>query len=112
MGDRSAWEGYVMTGIKDGVYAQVAGLVGRVGQAKNGPYLVVEVQRDGAQYPDRVTVWGLDGVEGERVAVKGWLSWRKSERDGKTFVDVSLNRPEVVTREAAAPVSVTADSPF
>lgn len=102
-----------MSEIKDGVYAQVAGTVGRVGQAKNGPYAIVEVTREGSQFPDRVAVWGLDATEGERVAVKGWLSWRKSERDGKTYVDVSLNNPQLVSREPAqAAVPVGADTPF
>ena len=90
-----------MSEIKDGVYAQVAGTIGRIGQAKNGPYAVVEVAREGAQYPDRVTVWGLEAATGDRVAVKGWLSWRKSERDDKVYVDVSLNKPEVVKHERA-----------
>lgn len=88
-----------MTEIKDGVFAQVSGTVGRTGQAKNGPYAVVEVLRDGNQFPDRVTVWGLDAATGDRVAVKGWLSWRKTEKDDKTYVDVSLNKPQIVTHE-------------
>jgi hypothetical protein len=87
--------------IKDGVYASVAGTVGRNGTAKNGPYAVVDVTRDGSQYPDRVTVWGLDAATGDRVSVKGWLSWRKNERDGKVYVDVSLNKPEVVKHETS-----------
>lgn len=93
-----------MSEIKDGVFAQVAGTVGRTGQAKNGPYTVVEVLREGNQYPDRVTVWGLEAASGDRVSVKGWLSWRKSERDGKTYVDVSLNKPQVVVHERAEAV--------
>ena len=42
----------------DGIYASVTGKVGRVGQAKNGPYAVIEVVRENAKYPDRVTAWG------------------------------------------------------
>lgn len=88
-----------MAEISDGVFAQVSGTVGRTGQAKNGPYAVVEVLRDGNKFPDRVTVWGLDAVSGDRVAVKGWLSWRRSERDEKVFFDVSLNQPQIVSHE-------------
>lgn len=88
-----------MSDIKDGIFGQVSGTVSRGGTAKNGPYAVVEVQREGAKYPDRVTVWGLDAATGDRVSVKGWLSWRKNERDGKTYFDVSMNNPEIVEHE-------------
>ena len=79
----------------DGVYASVTGTVGKTGQAKNGPYAVLEVQREGSKYPDRVTAWGLDARTGDRLTVKGWLSWRREERDGKTYLNVSLNKPVV-----------------
>lgn len=98
-----------MSEIKDGIYGSVAGTVGRTGEAKNGPYAVVEVQRDGSQYPDRVTCWGLEAVQGDRVSVKGWLSWRKNERDGKTFFDVSLNQPKVDKYEKASSVPLVPD---
>lgn len=101
--------------VKDGVFAQVAGTVEKAGTAKNGPYARIAVKREGSQYPDRVTAWGIDLGEGDRVQVKGWLSWRKSERDGKTYVDVSLNRPELVGREPAAEAAAewpSAEVPF
>ena len=92
-----------LTDIKDGVYGYVSGTVGRVGAAKNGPYAVIEVKREGSQYPDRVTAWGLGGVnQGDRVSVKGWLSWRRDERDGKTYFNVSLNQPKLEKRDQPA----------
>jgi hypothetical protein len=94
-------KGEALSEIKDGVYGSVAGTVGRVGQAKNGPYAVIEVARDGAKYPDRVTAWGLEAAVGDRVSVKGWLSWRREEKDGKTYLNVSLNQPKVDKHERA-----------
>ena len=38
-------------------------------------------------------------VQGDRIAVKGWLSWKKTERNGKTYVDVSINQPQLVAHE-------------
>ena len=89
--------------IKDGIYGQVSGTVSKVGQARNGGYVVLEVAREGARYPDRVTAWGIDGPlnQGDRLSLKGWLSWRKNERDGKTYFDVSLNQPKVEQHEPA-----------
>lgn len=90
-----------MSEIKDGIYGYVSGTVGRTGQYTKGSYAVVEAKRDGSQYPDRVTVWGLEASEGDRVKVAGFLSWKKSERDGKTYFDVSLNNPNVEKHERA-----------
>jgi len=84
------------------ITAQIAGTVGRTGNAKNGPYAVVEIARNGSQYPDRVTVWGMTASTGDAVEVRGKLSWRKSERDGKTYVDVSLNDHETLTQETGS----------
>ena len=88
-----------MTEIKDGVYAQVAGTVGRVNEGR----FTIEVKNERSQYPDYVTVWRLDAPvsQGDRIAVKGWLSWKKSERNGKTYVDVSVNQPQLVKHEQA-----------
>lgn len=87
-----------MTEIKDSVYAQVAGTVGRVAEGR----FTVEVQNERAKFPDYVTVWRAEFPvsTGDRIAVKGWLSWRKSERNGKTYVDVSLNAPQLVAHES------------
>jgi hypothetical protein len=103
-----------MSEIKDGIYGQVSGTVGKTGNAKNGPYAVIEITRDGSQYPDRVTVWSLKAATGDRISVKGWLSWRKNERDGKTYFDVSINKPVVDKHEKAGPTQAgfDADIPF
>lgn len=101
-----------MSEIKDGVYGYVSGTVGRTGQAKNGPYAVIEVSREGSQYPDRVTAWGLDATTGDRVSVKGWLSWRKDERDGKTYLNVSLNKPQLDKHEKAGAPAGDDSTPF
>lgn len=97
--------------MSDSIEGKVTGTVGRTGTAKNGPYAVVEVARQGSQYPDRVTVWGLDASTGDRVAVTGFLSWRRSERDGKTYFDVSLNQPKVESHDRAA-ANVNDQTPF
>ena len=101
--------------IKDGAYAHVAGTVGRVFDGR----FTIEVKNERSQYPDRVTVWKPDFPvsEGDRVAVKGWLSWKKTERDGKVYVDVSLNQPKLDKHEPVAAGGWDADqygdsSPF
>ncbi|MGN6200005.1 hypothetical protein [Humibacter sp.] len=88
--------------IKDSVFGQVAGTVGRVNDGR----FVIEVRtREDAKYPDYVTVWQprdaapITVGEGDRISVKGWLSWRKSEKDGKTYFNVSLNGPQLVDHE-------------
>jgi hypothetical protein len=92
--------------IKEGIYAYVGGTVARIFDTKNGPAFNLEIQREGSQYPDRVTVWGAaDGLNvGDRVKVQGWLSWRREVKDDKTYFNVSLNKPEVTDHEAAQPV--------
>lgn len=86
--------------IKDGVYSQVAGTVGRV---DDGRFTVEVKLRQDAKYPDYVTVWRPEFTvaTGDRISVKGWLSWAKVEKDGKTYVNVSLNKPQVVEHEPA-----------
>jgi hypothetical protein len=88
-----------MAEIKDGVYAQVSGTVGRTNDGR----FTIEVKNERSQYPDYVTVWKLAEpvAQGDRIAVKGWLSWKKSERNGKTYVDVSVNQPQLVSHEPA-----------
>jgi hypothetical protein len=98
--------------IKDGIYGAVSGTVARVGQAKNGPFGVIEVKREGSQYPDRVTCWGLEAMVGDRISVKGWLSWRKEERDGKVYLNVSLNQPKVDKHEQVGAAPADDDVPF
>lgn len=92
-----------MTEIKDGIYAQVSGTVSKRFQAKNGEAAVIEIAREGSQYPDRVAVWSIDFQleEGDRVALKGWLSWRKEIKDDKTYFNVAMNKAQLVERVAA-----------
>lgn len=101
--------------IKEGIYAYVGGTVSRLFETKNGPAFNLEIQREGSQYPDRVTVWGAaDGLNiGDRVKVHGWLSWRREVKDdGKTYFNVSLNKPEVTDHEPATPAETQwADEP-
>jgi len=113
-----------MTKFEDGMYAYISGTVSDVRHVKNGMMMTVETKREGAQYPDRVTVWGVTGMygKGDRVKVKGWLSWQRREADdGKTYFNVSINKPEItdvekaLTAEKVAHDIVTAelsDAPF
>lgn len=89
--------------ISDGVYGFVSGTVGRMFDTKNGSAFVIEVKREGAEWPDRVTVWSAPAEPrtGDRVTVKGWLSWKRTVRDEKTYFDVSVNKPELTEHEPA-----------
>lgn len=99
--------------IKDGVYGYVAGTVGRVADGR----FTIEVKREGRQYPDYVTVWSKDIFveQGDRLSVKGWVSWKKSERNDKVYVDVSVNQPKVEKHESqrsSSQPSYTDETPF
>lgn len=91
--------------IEDRVVATVEGTVGRRFSSKSGNAFELKVKREGLQYPDVVTVWNVrfDVEEGDRVKVSGKLSWRKAERNGKTYVAVSLNAPKLLEREPGEP---------
>lgn len=91
-----------MAEIKDSVYASVSGTVGRV---NDGRFTIEVKLTETAKYPDYVTIWRADFpvTQGDRITVKGRLSWKKSERDGKTYVDVSVNQPQLVAQESASP---------
>ena len=95
--------------IQDELQAQVAGTVKRLFSTRNGTACVIESQRQGSRYPDRVTVFGIREQlrEGDRVRVRGELSWRKTERDGKTYMDVHLNGPAVIEHEQGSPAPAT-----
>ena len=99
-----------MSEIKDGVYGHVAGTVGRVNDGR----FTIEVKNERSQYPDYVTVWRPDFPvnQGDRIAVKGWISWKKSERNDKVYVDVSVNQPKLDKHEPATGGFAPADSPF
>jgi hypothetical protein len=93
--------------IRDGVYAQVSGTVGRTA---DGRFTIDTMLSDKNQYADHVTVWKADfpAATGDRIAVKGWLSWKKTEKDGKVYVDVSINSPQLVAHEP----KIDDESPF
>jgi len=99
-----------MTEIKDGVYGHIAGTVGRVNDGR----FTIEVKNERSQYPDYVTVWKPDFAvaQGDRIAVKGWISWKKSERNDKVYVDVSVNQPKLDKHEPAGAGFAATDSPF
>jgi hypothetical protein len=89
---------------KDSFTGTIVGTVEKVGDSKNGLYARITYKTNpSAQYPERATAWGVKGpvVAGDRVKVSGAISVRKSERDGKTYIDTSNNFPELeVLREA------------
>lgn len=99
-----------MTGmaVGTGVEARVHGTVSRTFNTKNGSAFEMEVMtRRNAQWADKVTVWGAttkDGTayepdQGDVLTVAGRLSWSKSERDGKTWLNVALNDAALVEVE-------------
>lgn len=86
--------------IKDGTYAYVSGTVGRINDGR----FTIEVLTGNNKYPDYVTVWRPEFPvqQGDRITVKGKLSWKKTERNDKVYVDVSVNFPEIVAQEHAS----------
>lgn len=99
---------------KDSFTGTIVGTVEKVGDSKNGPYARITYKTNpSAQYPERATAWGLkSSVQvGQRVKVSGAISVRKSERDGKTYIDTSINFPEleVLGGVVAGPVVDTFD---
>ena len=102
-----------MANDKDGLYAIVTGTVEKVGSYAKGQYARIAYKSNpNNQYPDRVTAWGIEQPvsEGDRVKVSGQLSARKNERDGKVYVDVSMNFPKVEVLGAAQSVQSAGDS--
>lgn len=98
-----------MAEIKDGFYGFIGGTVSRVFPSKNGMSATIEIRNERSEYPDRVTVWGIadNFSEGDRVKVKGWVSFRSKtweKQDGSTGygVDVSINSGEVLEHETTA----------
>lgn len=100
-----------MPEIKDGVYAQVSGIVGRTAE---GRFSIDVKLQERNQFADHVTVWKADFpvTTGDRIAVKGWLSWKKTTRDDKTYVDVSINSPQLVEQQTATSTTADEESPF
>lgn len=92
---------------KDSFTGTIVGTVEKVGDYKGGVYARIQYKTNPtAQYPERATAWGVTGSvrEGDRVKVTGAISVRKSERDGKTYVDTSINFPTVELVGAVGPV--------
>lgn len=100
-----------MDSIKDGMYIHVGGTVVNVFHAKTGMAVVLEVTNENRKYPDKLTVWGINNTivsKGDRMKVKGWLSWTRDVRDDKVYFNVAVNKPEVLAHErltGSAPVS-------
>ena len=93
-----------------GIEATAHGTVGRTFSTKNGAaFELLVMTRKNAQYADRVTVWGAktrDGLSFEPntddvLSVSGFLTWSKTEKDGKTYLNVSLNDAVLVDLETA-----------
>lgn len=103
---------------KDSFTGTIVGTVEKVGQYAKGNYArIVYKTNPAAQWGDKATAWGVDSSvrEGDRVKVTGQVSVRKSERDGKTYVDTSINFPtvELVGGHTAAPsVDLSDATPF
>ena len=104
-----------MSNITDGMYAYIAGTVSDATHrgTSQGFRITVDVQRPKAQYPDQVTVWyqGTGSFsKGDRVKFKGWLSWMRNEAaNGKTYFNVSLNKPELLEQEKSYQQQMTAE---
>jgi putative heme iron utilization protein len=106
-----------MNEIKDGIYAHIGGTVVDVFHAKTGMAVVLEVKNEMRQYPDKVTVWGVENTivsKNDRLKVKGWLSWTKDVKGDKTYFNVSLNKVEILAhyRLAAPTVTSSESEPF
>lgn len=92
-------------------FIQITGKAAKSFHAKNGIGLVVEVFREGAQYPTRYTAWEFPQPvpeQGDTVTVKGWFSSRTTKKEEKTYIDFSINKPVLVSsepREQVAPVA-------
>lgn len=95
--------------IKDSVYAMIGGTVERVHPNPKAPITVAVQLSEKDRYPSRVKVWpnGFTLTEGDRVKLRGFLSWRLNsyEKDGETKhnVEVFLNGAQVEERVEGSP---------
>lgn len=105
-----------MDNIKDGMYIHVGGTVVDVFHAKTGMAVVLEVKNENRQYPDKLTIWGIENTmvsKSDRLKVKGWLSWTRDVRNDKVYFNVSVNKPEILAHERlAGSAPVTSEEPF
>jgi hypothetical protein len=82
----------------DKITVELTGRVKETFDAQTGTALTLELMRDGAKYPDRVTVWGVQTKHdvGQRVNVTGLLTWStKTADNGKRYFNVNVNYPTV-----------------
>lgn len=85
---------------RDKIEATLTGIVKETFSAATGAALTLELLRENAKYPDKVTVWGVQTMHsvGDRVRVDGVLSWGTKTTDaGKRFFNVNINDATVVT---------------
>lgn len=105
-----------MNEIKDGIYGYVAGTVSKVWNRDGRQAVVIDVQDRMKEYPDQVTAWNVTEQvqESDKVKFKGWLSFKEKTNDsGKTFFNVSMNKPVLIERQAQAGfASIGDEAPF
>lgn len=85
---------------RDKIEATLTGVVKEAFNAATGLALTLELLRENAKYPDKVTVWGVQTMHsvGDKVRVDGILSWGTKTTDaGKRFFNVNINDATVVT---------------
>lgn len=89
----------------DAIEVRLTGVVKETFNAATGTALTLELMRDGAKYPDKVTVWGVQSAHnvGDRVSVTGVLSWSsKTSDNGKRYFNVNINQATVETTTTKA----------
>lgn len=88
-----------METFRDGIIAEVTGVVARVFTFVGGDASVIEYPVKGLEYPERVTVWGMKLDHGSKVTVRGRFSVGKkvNPEDGKLYVNLSLNDAVLLT---------------
>lgn len=98
-------------GIRDGIYAYASGTVGDQFETASGYGFRLGVMiHPQSKYPERITVWDATDdqgqpaqvAEGDRVTVRGWLSWSRSENpEGKAYTNYALRVARVEKHELA-----------
>lgn len=96
---------------RDKIEATLTGVVKEAFNAATGLALTLELMRENAKYPDKVTVWGVQTMHsvGDKVRVDGVLSWgTKTTAEGKRFFNVNINDAVVVTLGGHQPMDTVA----